>query len=202
MSTIPDSVGTLLEHIGHGDEEAIDTLLRKYRPYLRVLAQRAMRQMFAHKFDASDAVQQTCLEAFNAISQFRGKSAAEFNGWISTILDRNLKTFMRKHTAQKRDVRRECSLYVDGEVSVHWYVPQSESGPATKLVQGEAALILLETLSQLGKDDRAAVEMRFVHGLKLQEIADEMEITPKEVTRRIVRGLAELKKHLPPDLKL
>ncbi len=202
MSASPDSVGTLLEHIGLGDEQAIEALLRKYRPYLRVLAQRAMRQMFANKFDASDAVQQTCLEAFNAISQFRGATAAEFNGWITTILERNLMTFMRKHTAQKRDVRRECSLDGEGEASVHWHIPQSESGPATKLVRGEAALILLEALSNLKKDERTAVELRFVHGLKMQEIADEMEVGVKVVTRRIMRGLSELKQQLPSDLNL
>lgn len=202
-SDSPQTLESLLDRIGHGDERAMELLLRKYRPYLRIIAQRAMRSMFATKFDTSDAIQQTCLEAFNAIASFRGSSEAEFNVWIATILRRNMISLMRNHTAQKRDVRREFPLILDDEeeISLQWYLVDSGSSPESKMVRGEAALILAESLSKLGASQRIAVQMRFLEGAKLGEIAEYMEIRTPTVAKLIERGIDALRKELPGELQ-
>ena len=159
--------------------------------------------MFLSKFDASDAVQQTCLEVFNAIASFRGKNEHEFNAWISTILRRNVQNLMRTHTAQKRDVRREFPLNLqDNEISLQWHIPSDTgTGPESKLIRGEAALVLAESLSWLSDGQRTAVQMRFLEGCKLAEIAEYMEISRPSVARLIERGISELRQHLPDELR-
>jgi len=194
-----DTVGTLIDKAGVGNPGAVDALLKKYRPYLRIVAQKAMRQMFQQKFDASDAVQQTCLEAFDAIASFRGKTEDEFNAWLNTILQRNIINLMRSHTAQKRDVRRELPMqFRDSDVSLQWHMPtDTESGPESCMIRGEAALALAEAISNLTDGQRTAVQMRFLEGCKLAEIAAYMEITPPSVARLIERGIDALRTHLP-----
>lgn len=197
-----ESVGTLVAQAGDGNEAAVESLLKKYRPYLRLVAQKAMRQMFSTKFDASDAVQQTCMEAFNAIGSFRGTNEPEFNAWLTTILQRNVANLMRSHTAQKRDVRREFPLNLnDSEISLQWHTPSDNgSGPESQMIRGEAALMLAESLSHLTEAQRTAVQMRFLEGCKLAEIASYMEITPPSVSRLIERGIDALRKHLPNEI--
>ena len=194
-----ETVLGLISLVGDGDMEAADSLLKRYRPYLRIIAQRAMRQMFRTKFDESDIVQQTCLDAFNGISSFRGETSAEFSGWISKILHRNLTTLVRNHTAKKRDVRRELPLLTPaGEASLEWYVPTTTSnGPVSVFLQGELALVLAKAMSKLSEDQRTAVQLRFLEGLKIREIADEMDMSTPVVARLITGGIDTLRRNLP-----
>lgn len=197
-----NSVSDLLVHVGQGDRLAMEKLLRKYRPYLRVVAQRATRKMFSPKFDTSDIVQQACLEAYNGMPHFRGRSEAEFNGWITTILNRNMINLIRNHTAQRRDVRREFSLGHGGpEISLQWHEADTGTGPASRLLKGEAALILAEALTRLTDSQRTAIQMRFLEGMKFADIADQMDIQPSSVARLIARGIENLRKHLPVEIQ-
>ena len=201
MTDNRDEIESLIRRANAGEAEALDALLTRYRPYLRVVAQRALRQVFQGKFDGSDAVQQTCLEAFHSIGSFRGGGAPEFHAWITRILERNLSNLMRDHTAQKRDVRRELSLVTpDSQLSLAWVDPASpESGPESRIIKGEAALLLAEALSTLNERQSTVLQMRFLEGYKLSEIADYLEITPPSVARAIESGLESLRRHMPRE---
>lgn len=193
------SIQGLVNRGREGDRKAVEALIQKYRPWLRLMAQKAIRQMYEKKFDASDVVQQTCLEVFNAITRFEWKTESEFHAWLTTILQRNVSNLMRTHSAQRRDLRREFPLEAnENEASLLWHeMPDGSSGPASKIIRGEAALRLAEALTHLTEGQRTAVRMRFLEGCKLAEIADYMEITPPSVTRLIDRGIESLRKYLP-----
>ena len=195
-----ESVESLLGHIGDGDSEALDRLMRKYRPYLRLLAFRAMNRMFVGKFDASDVAQQTCLDACNKMDQFRGETEAEFNVWISTILRHNLSSFKREYTTQKRDVRRESPIETGGEeVAVMWHEPQGDRGPVSRVILGEEALILAHGLSKIDKELCEVITLRFINGFTNVEIGNRLGMTRAEIAGRIRKGLAQLREHLPKD---
>ena len=53
----------LLQQARAGDAQAAGLLLERYRPYLRVIAQRLLDEQLAARLDASDLVQQTLFEA-------------------------------------------------------------------------------------------------------------------------------------------
>lgn len=191
----------LVRRVGDGDSDALDLLLTRYRPYLAVVAQRSLRQLYQGRFDGSDVVQQTCIDAFNGIQSLHGTKACEFNAWITRILRRNIATLMREHTAQKRDTRRERSAPSDdGDASLQWIDCQSpRMGPVTRIIRGEAALMLAQALLQLSDAERTAVQMRFLEGCKLAEIAGYLEVTPSVAARLIERGLEDLRRQLPPE---
>ena len=69
-----------------------------YRSYLAVLARvhLAKAGIVRRKLDASDLVQEVCLQAHAARSQFRGTSASEFAAWLRRILTNALVDAQRR----------------------------------------------------------------------------------------------------------
>src|SRR5580700_7247191 len=85
--------------------------LERYRSWLGLLARLQVEPRFRAKFDASDIVQQTMLEAVRDWPKFRGGTAAELAAWLRQILARVLLHDMRRYGgAQRRDICREVSL--------------------------------------------------------------------------------------------
>lgn len=192
----------LVEQACGGDTLALGTLLDQHRPYLRIVARRAMKQLFQNKFDESDAVQQTCLEAHECIRDFRGEGDVAFTAWLTRILKNNIANLQRDQTTQKRDVRRERSIEDDHDASLVWISPQAnESGPVTKIIKGEAALILAKALSEVRQRQRIAVQMRFLEGCKLSEIASHLDVSIPSAAGLIDRGLEALRELLPTEFQ-
>src|SRR5579885_672319 len=84
--------------------------LERFRAYLRLLARLHLDPRLRGKLDASDVVQQTMLQAFQARAGFRGSTEAELAAWLRQILARNLAHAARDLGRDKRDVARERSL--------------------------------------------------------------------------------------------
>ena len=64
-------------------------------------------QLLQKREDESDIVQHTLMDATRGLPEFRGETEAEFEAWIAKLLERNILQSVRRHTADKRDVRRE-----------------------------------------------------------------------------------------------
>ena len=87
----------LLTRAREGDAEAAGTLLQKYQPYLRLMAQRQLDSAVNARLDPSDVVQQTCLEAFRDLTGFRGQSVGELLAWLRRILHNNVAQTVQRH---------------------------------------------------------------------------------------------------------
>lgn len=195
---MPTDIADTLLSAKQGDRQALNRLIHRYRPYLRVLAGQSIRQQFHGRFDGSDAVQQTCMEACHGIEGFRGSEEREFHIWIKRILERNLANLMRDHTAQKRDVRREATPGPESHGSLCWIEPAGGgSSPASRVIRGEAAFVLAQAITQLSTSQETAIQMRYIEGFKLAEIAEYMGISTSSAAANIYRGLENLRQHLP-----
>lgn len=202
MTHEKSSISVLIKRLSNGESEAFDILLAKYRPYLKLVAQRTMREHYHRRFDASDVVQQACMEAFQGAEDFRGSTEQEFHGWITRILERNVVNFARRHTAQRRDARRERPLMLESDISLEWYPARSSgAGPSSLLLQGEAALALAETVAQLDKREQVAIQMRFLEGRKVIDIAKHLEATPAAVAGVLARAMSKLRRKLPDSIR-
>lgn len=191
----------LILHAGDGDRVALDSLLARYRPYLRVIAEKSLRPLFGGRFDGSDIVQQTCYEAFRGIETLRGKSEREFNAWINRILRNNVANLRRDHTADKRDVRREEDIDIaDSEISLQWSGISLHGRPESQVIKGEAALLLARTLEMLPSDQMTALQMRYLEMYTLAEVAEYMQVSKSSVARIVDRGLEALYDLLPEHI--
>lgn len=191
-------LANLIKSARDGNDRAIDDLLKKYRPFLKLVAEQAIGPGIRRREDASDLVQQTQLDVYRAISEFRGSSEAEFTAWVRQILRRNVSNAVRDNRAAKRDIQREQALIQqDGSAMLSWFKPQAnQASPSQQIIQSEQALHLAAALDSLPDDQREAVRLRHLEGCKLAEIAELMDRSPDAVAGLIRRGVSALKHQL------
>lgn len=171
----------------------------KFRGYLCALAKMGLDRDLACKVDASDIAQQTLLHAHVARQQFRGTTDAECMAWLRQILLHQLDHCHRDYHRNKRDVRREQSLQQRLEQS-SWCLLQvltkEQPSPLSQLVRSEQQVQLIDILTQLPDACRDAMLLKYWHGLTLQEIAQQLQLTPPVVAGILYRGLKHIRKKL------
>src|SRR5207248_9658658 len=84
--------------------------IERYRSYLHLLARVQLDPRLQGKVDVSGIVQQTLLEAHQALGK-KGLGAVEqHTAWLRRVLANNLADEIRKWQTDKREPRRERSL--------------------------------------------------------------------------------------------
>ncbi len=182
---------------------ARDQLFRSCRELIRRSVRRQSVKCVLPRLDESDVIQQVCMEAHKSLSTFRGRTRQDLVNWLQTIVRRTQVHIQREHLAKRRDIRRDFfELRNSAEISLVWKnrVSGSES-PSEVVIAGESAQQLMKALTQLPNDYRNAIEMRFLDGLMLREIAKEQHATTGQIAGRIRRGLTMLHDTLPDDFR-
>jgi RNA polymerase sigma-70 factor (ECF subfamily) len=180
-------------------QEAVAAELARFRSYLLVLARARLDPRLRGKLDASDVVQQTLLEAHQALPQLRGKEVGQQAAWLRQILARNLANAVRDLGRARRDVRREQSLQAgldESSLRLERWLAAEQSSPSQEAERHERALLLADALAALPEAQREAVLLRHWQGCSLAEIAAQLGCTPAAVTGLLYRGLKKLRRHL------
>src|SRR6478672_1455172 len=126
--------------------------LDHFRSYLLLLARIRLDRKLRAKLDASDIVQQTMLEAHEAIATFRGEDQAAQAAWLRQILARNLANAVRDLTREKRDVTRERSIHAgldESSAKLEGWLKADQSSPSEHIQRQERALLLARALTNL-----------------------------------------------------
>jgi RNA polymerase sigma-70 factor (ECF subfamily) len=173
-----------------------ELVLKRFRPYLRLLAQLHLDPQLRGKLDASDVVQQTLLEAHLGLGQFRGEGDQALAAWLRQILARNLANAVRDYHRAKRDVARERSLEAAVEESSArleaWLVAEQPS-PSEHAIRNEQVLRLAEALLALPESQREVVVLRHWQGWSLDAISKHLGRSPAAVAGLLHRGLKQLR---------
>jgi RNA polymerase sigma-70 factor (ECF subfamily) len=195
-------IAELVRRAKVGDSAAAELLFSRYRAYLRVICAVQLPRLCQKREDASDIVQQTLFEALRDLGEFRGNSDGEFEAWMARLLERNILQSLRRHMAEKRDVRREAIDWkpTDSAQLVWHSLAPCGSSPEDSVFRGEAALELAEALEKLPEDQRIAVELRYLGQQPLSRIAEYMSKTTGAVAGLIRRGVENLRDVLPTQL--
>jgi len=153
---------------------------------------------FQAKIDASDIVQQTMLEAYRGIQQFRGASEEEMRGWLRRIMARNLADEVRKFRRGKRDADLEQSLqaaFADSSLCMERFLAAG-TAPDVRAIHNEQLLRLATGIEQLPDDQRQAVTLHHLQRKSAAEIAEQMGKTEIAVAGLLRRGLQRLRQLL------
>jgi RNA polymerase sigma-70 factor (ECF subfamily) len=176
-----------------------DSAFRRYRGYLRFLAESKLDARLRPKIDPSDIVQETMLQAFRAWGDFRGQSEGERLAWLRQILIRTLLHTVRDFGRARRDVAREQPLVRVADQSsacLEALCAADQTSPSQLAVRGEELLRVVNELEGLPELQRAAVVAYYWQGRTLGEIAAELERTPPAVAGLIFRGVKRLSARL------
>lgn len=202
MPSPPTQVTELLSAFRNGDPVAGDSLLRRFEPWLKLMARLQLESRFHAKFDPSDVVQQAMLEAMKAASQFRGNTEAEFTSWLRQILTHALAHEIRRYAGTaKRDLAREIPLEQElthTSQQIGDILAATGTSPSQKVVKREQSVLLAEVLERLPDDFREVIILRNLEGLPHDEVARRMGRSPGAVRMLWVRALARLREDLAP----
>jgi RNA polymerase sigma-70 factor (ECF subfamily) len=178
--------------------------LEQYRDYLRLLARMQIDTKLRGKVDPSGVVQQTLLEAHQALQQLQGRSEAEVLAWLRAALAHNLADEIRRLRVAKRDALREESLQLVLEQSsehLEACLAVEEVPPGWYAEQQEQSVRLAAALAQLPDRQRQAVQLRHLQGLSLAKIAAALGCTKYAVVGLLHRGAENLRSILLEEAK-
>ena len=178
--------------LDHAFGERIDN----FRSYLNLMARMQLDRRLQSKLDSSDIVQQTMLQAHRAQNNFRGSNDKQLAAWLRQILARNVYHATRDYQRDKRDVRNERSIEnaMDNSAArVEAWLKADQTSPDAKAVKNEQVLLLANSLDQLDEAKRTAIELHYLQGWKLAEVAEHMDRSVSGVAGLVHRGLKELK---------
>lgn len=171
-----------------------------YRDYLHLLVRLQLGTRLRAKLDASDIVQQAVLHAHEQREQFRGQSENERLAWLRAILANVLATASRRFETQARDARRERSLDADIERSssrMEGLLAADQTSPSERAVRGEELLRLAHAISRLPDDQRRVVELHYLKGLAMADVAEQIGRTRPAAVGLLFRGMKRLRELLP-----
>lgn len=178
-------------------DEGGEVVLERYRAYLTLLARLQVDRRLQGKVDLSGVVQQTLVEAYQALPRFRATSTAEITGWLRRILANNLGDEIRKLSTGKRAVERERSLeaaLAESSSRLQAWLAAEQSTPSQQAERHEQALRVAEALASLPDSQRQALELQHWHGCSLAQIAEHMGRSRSAVAGLIKRGLEQLRR--------
>lgn len=188
----------LIERARSGDRAAENELLQKCRNYVSIIARAQIEGWMRTKFDASDLVQQTLLEAHQGFENFKGQTEAEWLGWLRGILNHNTLDFARKYQgAAKRDVKREFSINQAGGNSaastpLNWDLKDQTETPSRILLNREQEILMAEAVAQLPADYQEVIMLRNLQRLSFKEVAERMDRSPGAAQMLWLRALNQL----------
>ena len=195
IACVSDPAGerTLVVAAKNGDEQAFETLFKRYRRKTFAVVLRYTRVVE----DAEDIVQQSFYKAFVHLSQFQGESS--FSTWLIRIAINEALMFLRRigaaHEVSLEDIRD-----ADGNAASS-RIPDSNADPETRCSQQEEARILSKAVRNLRPRLRTTIALSELRELSSSETARRLGLSVAAVKTRIFRGKRELRQELASYLK-
>ncbi len=196
-----EPISQLIQKARQGDVAARESLFRRCRSYLEVLARGQLSTWINPKVDPSDVVQQTLLEAYQDFERFAGQSEQQWRAWLRQILARNAADLVRHYRGTaKRDPRRERPLQAAARGDRSSYqlpLADGQPTPSQVLVRWEEELQVAEALLQLPEDYQEVIRLRHFQQLPFEQVAQSMGRSRPAVQMlwlRAVRRLAQVMK--------
>lgn len=194
------SLTSLLERARLGDADARNALFEKCRAYVSVVARAQVGSWLQAKFDHSDLVQQTLLDAHQGFVDFRGATDGEWLAWLRCIVNHNAADFVRRYgTADKRRVSREVSINAavgDGSQALCRDPSDPGQSPSQIALRHEEEIEISDAVAALPDDYRAVIMLRNFERLPFDEIAARMGRSRPAAQMLWMRAIARLQEAL------
>ncbi len=146
--------------------------------------------------DAEEIIQDTLLATISGIENFRNQ--ASIKTWVYRIAINKSKDFLKYKHRQKRAGkvislhRNELNDGADYEPADFWH-------PGLQMESKEKLDIIFRAINELPANQKKALILNKLEHLKIQEIADIMELSYKAVESLLLRSRQNLKKYLDTE---
>lgn len=172
----------LIHRCQRGDEQAVESLIRRYQDYVYRLCYLVMR----NEQDAEDMTQETFIRACRALPRFEIRKGASFEAWLYRIAVNCCRSRMRRKWYQVLDWPEPAPNLV----------AEPNNQPDRAMMYGEQRSEILEVVQELGEKHRLVVILRYYAGLSNEEIARTLSIPSGTVRSRLHTARQRLKTRL------
>jgi len=191
----PLSDTELVARVRSKDPGAMESLMRRYNRLLY----RTARAILRDDAEAEDAVQESYLQAYNAIGTFRGE--AKLPTWLVRITANQALMRRRKRIRRAEVVVMEPATGEIGEYGRDVSV-DDEPGPEVNTLRGELRRLLEARIDRLPDAYRTVFVLRALEELSVEETATALEIPAPTVRTRFFRARSLLREGLARDIDL
>jgi RNA polymerase sigma-70 factor (ECF subfamily) len=142
--------------------------------------------------DAEEICQEVFLAVIKNLDSFAGESRLQT--WIFRIAANKARDFREKRNAAKRGGgQTPVSLQAEHpETGLPPDPPANSPAPDEQLMSNESAVLVQESLEQLGEPCREIIELRYFGDLSYEELSATLSLNPKTVSSRLSKCLDRL----------
>ncbi len=195
MST-EESEPNLIARAADGDGTAMERLLLAHYDRVHARIARRLPAWLQGRLAPEDVLQQALVDAFQAIPTFEVRDERSFYRWLATIADHRLQDAIKADRAAKRGGGlRNVAAAGGWNSSVAELVEllgESDATPSRSAARHEAISAVQIGLASLSEPNRLALQLRYIQGLPVADVARAMNRTPRAVHNLCYRGLKEL----------
>ena len=173
--------------------------LELFRSYVGLLARLQIDSALRGKVDLSGVVQQTLYEACEVLRQHDPAIGGAVAPLLRRLLANNLADEARKALALKRGAGREQSLEAalqTSSVRLEAFLAADQSSPGDRAERAEDLARLASALDDLPEAQRLALELHYLQGWSLAEVAKHLGRSKSAVAGLLHRSLETLRDRL------
>jgi len=172
----------LITRFKAGSMDAMEKIVERYEDQIFTFG----LKMCGHLQDAEDIVQETFLNAFKYLNDFREET--KLRNWLFKIAAR---VCFRKRRKKKFEPERELSLesfvLKDG-LSSSYDIPDLSNNPSEQLERNELKQIINKSILSLPPKYRFVFNLRDIEGFSTKEASEILGITAQTVKTRLHRA--------------
>ena len=176
-----------------GNDQAIETLFRRYRRQLLGIARRILR----NTEDAEDALQDALLSAYRNVARFEGRS--KFSTWLNRIVVNA--ALMRRRRAKGLRVTSLDATPPESQVPVSECLQDDDPNPEQLFAHTELKEMIQTNVGQLSSPLFTAFVLCGIEEHSHEEAARRLGITVTAMKARMHRARYKLAETLGPRLE-
>ena len=171
-----------------GNTQAFSGLVELYQERAVHIAYSFMGNME----DARDVAQEAFVKAYYQLGSFQEQS--RFYTWLYRIIVNTCKDFLRK-----KKLRNHLSFWPgndDGEMVIAWDAPDKSKTAGEEMVNREIGVELKKAMEQLPFQQKSVFTLRYLEGMKLEEIAQTLDLSVGAVKAHLWQATTKMKSQL------
>jgi RNA polymerase sigma-70 factor (ECF subfamily) len=193
----PQSSDELVERLVAGEPNALERLLLREHDRLLNYIQRMFPADLRGPAGPEDVLQETFAQVCEQANRFRPDGPDSFYRWTATIARNRLMDLIKAQRAAKRGGKMDRvnlgELRDQSMVELFSMLRSDAPKPSKQAMTGEALAAMRVALAALGPEMRKAIELRYLKGLGVAEVASEMGRTERAIHQLCHRALKRLR---------
>lgn len=195
LRTELENINSVILSVQENNEDARDYAYQKFSPLIHKEINRFKKRALALGIDISDLSQEAMLGFSYALNNFKDDEEAKFITFATLCIRRRLMNYTEKFETAKCKIMHD-SLALDSTFEDDKSIGETIEGgtdPLRDIITSETLLEVSKTFKEkLSENEKTAI-LYDLEGRSVEEIAELMNMTPKQIYNLVFRARKKLK---------